>query len=276
MKQFKFSFLVLLMPLMLANASAWQDSIVVMFDRTKNQYTQRWAFRTISELTPAFVRPFANTTIKDDFNTTDVKAAFVRFVESITINKPDPYPPDFVPCAYLDTPGDDRDIEGMIELPYILSLCVSWNIGGNLYTIADSLYIGYNHLFPVYCFIWNQMDTSYFNHVLTRTQTDSTFVNGVGIAEAYLLYGEDPKKEMKKIALDILETGAFSPYYEIRRWTAYRIVKVYTAGYTSLFSSVNTLLHDSRQPIRYEINYEISKQQRRNNALMEFNLGSDE
>ncbi|MDP8239793.1 MAG: hypothetical protein P9X24_11950 [Candidatus Hatepunaea meridiana] len=178
---------------------------------------------------------------------------------------------------YGPLPGVDyQDWEPSYIQNSILSLYLWWEITDDLNDIADHLFTGLNYLDGYYSYLWDKIGTSYFEHVKTKVQTDTTFTLGLMIAGAYLKSPENQIDSMASIAVDILKAGVESDVRQLRSTTSFLIVDAYLKGHDDLKNGIDSLLNDPSATTRRNVSYQIERQQQRNNLLMEFDLGSGE
>ncbi|MDP8239789.1 MAG: hypothetical protein P9X24_11930 [Candidatus Hatepunaea meridiana] len=277
---------VIILSMFSTNAFAQEtplDTIVVWFSDSLNQNRQVSAFFTIIEshnyhFTGKMVE------VKPEYDSSKVRDAFEVFVRSISINAPVYHPLDFIASQHLATPPVADDTLGQIALenwdsPDILdmdlSLYVNWGFTSDLYEIADILYepqgIGY------YCDVWNEMGIGYFEYIEDQLEADSTEYMGIWKCSQYLARCVDKDTTIETKALEILlDCAASMSPARHRGIVGEGIVQLYMIGYTEVKNTIDSLLVDPVPSVKRKVVWDIQNQQRKNNLLMEFNLGSDE
>ena len=288
-KGVKYIVFILLGLVMFANSAFAQstplDTVVVWFNDSLNQEKQVGAFYTII-VQEDYHRSTDMVEVSPEYDSTRVRNAFENFVRSITINAYTSYPPGFKASLSLNNRPAPEDSVGLQEaeewdvphiLDYVLSLYVNWGFTTDLYTIADLLYQPHVNRIGYYAIIWNELGMDYFEHLEDEQESDSTFYKGIWICSEYLTQAYIKEDDLEEKALDLLADRTLSGVSSVQRmYAGARMVEIYMKGYTNVKACIDTLLQADDQYVKREVIWDIQEQQRKNNLLMEFDLGSDE
>ncbi len=251
------------------------DSVVAWFQNYCDQTQQLKAFSIITTpinesdtyySTPSpSIPPYRGVRVEEKYDTSVVKDAFEFFVRSITI----------ADCTGgCDSVKEASSLIGSNEGNYIqdkiLALYEWWGFTADFNEISDGLYVGVSYMAEYYSYIWNKIGPSYFDHLRSETDKDTSFQTGIRIAIDYLKGCESPIDTMETLALEIIHEAAESDGFRQKYELSYPLIDVYLKGYQEVYNDINTIWNDPSPSINGTIDFRIRKEQQNNHLLMEF------
>ncbi len=236
------------------------ETIVQWFDDDCNRQNQVKAFETIIEYrTGSMYANIRMVSVKSEYDTPAIRAAFEGFVRSISVDY------DISPCVEYITDPAIWDFEFDINYEpdgwpglggQFLSLFYQWGFD-DLYPVAVKLAYGNDDAY--YAFVWNELGTGFFQYL--QNEVILTDENNIGIVLRYLLNFEAPSPEMVTACVDVLHQAAISPFSATRTMAGDMMVRLYVKGFVQFRADIIILLQDPVLNVKNTISRRIIFQQ---------------